>query len=70
MGRQALIEIPRDSCQSQPITPKLELKDGPGSESHNLVSLDQEEAELYSALTGDTEFRSSDGYCEEAYRNQ
>jgi len=69
MGRQALIEIPRNLCDGQPITPKLELKDGPGSKSHNFVSLDQE-ADLYSALTGSTEFGSSDGYCEEASRNQ
>jgi len=68
MGRQALIEIPRNLSHGQPITPKLELKDGPGSESQNLVSLDQE-ADLYSALIGDTEFESSDGYCEEASRN-
>ena len=69
MGRQALIEIPRNLCHGQLITPKLELTDGPSSESHNVVSLDQG-TDLYSALNRDTELGSSDGYCEEASRNQ
>jgi len=68
MGRQALMEIPRNLCDGQPITPKLELKDGPGSKSTNLVSLDQE-ADLYRILNRSTEFGNSNGYCEDASRN-